>query len=177
MSVTSQVTGAGSRSGAAGAREDDDGTAGEGEGTLEVELAHARWRHFAWAMLGCALGMFFLTGFGPAGAFIGVLLLVGGLMAARSFIRTLVYPAGTISLRDQDIVLPPAICAAMRVTVPLGEVRHAYFLRRALPWTTSGPVLILETQRGVFHYPRDWFAADSDQRRLASTLNRRLGHL
>ncbi len=43
--------------------------------------------------------------------------------------------------------------------------------------STTGPVLVLETKKGVFEYPRDWFAEGSDQRRVVLALNRRLGHL
>lgn len=174
MSVSSP--GIGAETSKAAARAFDDGTAGD-EPTLEVELQHARWRHFAWAVVCCALGGFLIWRLGPVGKAIGAFTLFVGLMAGRAFVRTLVHPAGTISLGDEALQLTPEPCAGTRVRVALDDVRHAYFLRRALPWTTSGPVLVLETSRGVYTYPRDWFATDSDQRRLASALNRRLGRL
>jgi hypothetical protein len=59
--------------------------------------------------------------------------------------------------------------------MPVADLRHAYLLRRALPWNHTGPVLVVETRRGVFQYPRDWFGAENDQKRLSQALNRRLG--
>ena len=38
-------------------------------------------------------------------------------------------------------------------------------------------VLVVETARGVFEYPRDWFAGDNDQKGIVTALNRRLGRL
>jgi hypothetical protein len=35
--------------------------------------------------------------------------------------------------------------------------------------------LVIETSDERFVYPRDWFASDSDQRRVAHALGRRLG--
>lgn len=154
-----------------------DGRASDDERRLEITLEHARWRHFAWAALGVGLGLLLIFGVGHTVAWIGLALCAGGVLAAQAFARTLLHPAGVITLSDTEIALPPALCAGVSITLPLGDVRHAYFLRRALPWTTSGPVLVVETARGVFTFPRDWFAADSDQRRIATSLNRRLGRL
>jgi len=147
------------------------------ETTLQVELAAARWRHFAWAAAGVALGVLMIVRMGAFGLALGSLVLLAGLVAGRSFVKTLMHAPGTIAVREAEVMLPEQICSAHPVTVPLGDLRHAYFLRRNLPWNHTGPVLVVETQRGVFQYPRDWFIGEGDQRRVWTTLNRRLGRL
>ncbi len=90
---------------------------------------------------------------------------------------TLLHPAGVISIRKDEIVLPPKLCAAGTVTIPFGELQNAYVLSRSVPFYTTAPLLVVETRRGVFEYPRDWFVAESDQRRVSRTLNRRMGRI
>jgi hypothetical protein len=140
-----------------------------------VPLASSRWRHFAWALVGLGLGVLFLALFGPVGKALGALIAVGGGLAARRFARTLAREAGAIRLGDAQLELPAGPCLAATDVVPLGDVRYAYLLRRSTPFLTSGPVLVVETSRGPFAYPRDWFETDADQRRLAAHINRRLG--
>jgi hypothetical protein len=149
----------------------------EREITLEVELTAARWRHLAWAVAGLVIGGLMIVRMGQFGLIAGGLVVIAGLLAGKSFVRTLLHPPGTIAVRDAEVALPAELCSGNTVTVPVDEVRHAYFLRRALPWNHTGPVLVVETQRGVFQYPRDWFAGESDQRRVWSSLNRRLGRV
>lgn len=147
------------------------------ETTLDVELTAARWRHLAWAAAGLVIGTLMIVRMGQFGLVAGAAVVVAGLFAGKSFVKTLLHPPGTISVRDAEVALPSELCSGVTVKVPVGEVRHAYFLRRALPWNHTGPVLVVETQRGVFQYPRDWFVGESDQRRVWSSLNRRLGRL
>jgi hypothetical protein len=149
----------------------------ERETTLDVELAAARWRHLAWALAGLGIGGLMIARMGQFGLIAGGAVVIAGLFAVKSFVKTLLHAPGTISVRDGEIALPSELCSGHTVTVPVDELRHAYFLRRALPWNHTGPVLVVETRRGVFHYPRDWFAGESDQRRVWSSLNRRLGRL
>ena len=107
----------------------------------------------------------------------GVLLLALGAVHAYRFVRTLLHEAGRIELRDDSVVLPDALCREGAHTVPYDQIRHAFFLRRAVSWSQTGPVLVVETSERAFMYPRDWFSSDSDQRRVALALNRRLGRL
>lgn len=145
------------------------------ETTLEVELEASRWRHLLWGAIGLAIGALMIIRMGELGLILGSIVGILGALSARSFIMTLLHDPGTIAVREDEVVLPEQICSGNSVTVPLGELRHAYLLRRALPWNHSGPVLVVETGRGVFQYPRDWFAAEADQKRVSQTLNRRLG--
>jgi hypothetical protein len=100
-----------------------------------------------------------------------------GAFNLKSFAMTLVNGAGRIVVGDDQVVLPRGLCRGEPVTLALDAVRHAYFLRRAVPWTRAGPLLVVETVDRVFTYPRDWFASDVDQQQVAATLNRRLGRL
>jgi hypothetical protein len=78
---------------------------------------------------------------------------------------SLLHPPGTIALGERTVVLPVSLCAGKSVEVSFGELKHAYILRRALPWMTQGPVLVVETAQGTYEYPRDWFSGEADQRR------------
>jgi hypothetical protein len=145
--------------------------------TLEVELRHARLRHLGWALAGLVLGAMAVVKLGPIGKMVGVGIILGGLWAARGFVLTLLHAAGVIAIREDEVVLTPWVCAGRSVVVPVGEVHHAYFLRRAVPWTTTGPILVIETSAGAFTFPRDWFHSESDQTDVARVLNRRLGRI
>jgi hypothetical protein len=149
-----------------------------GDDPLEVELEHSRWRHFAWAAVFGLFAAFLL--FRVGGFVAGALGLVAAGLLARSgysFGLTYLRPAGRILLRGTELQLPPRLHAPAQLTLPLGDVKHAYLLRRAVGWTTPGPLLVVETARGRFEYPRDWFSSETDQRRVASVVSKRLGHI
>ncbi len=146
-------------------------------GPTAVDLEHARMRHLTWCAVGVLLGGVLLLKLGIVGKLIGIALLVLGAIAGRAFVMTLLHSAGRIEVNEDDVTLPRGLCHAKAETLPVSDLRHAYFLRRAVPWTRSGPLLVVETSQGVFSYPRDWFATDSDQRRIAMALNHRLGRL
>lgn len=154
--------------GAAAARQESDGE-------FQVELEHGRWRHFGWLAVGGALGVFLLLKLGTVGKGVGVVLIALAIVNLVRFARTLVRPAGAIAVGGESVVLPAGLCSRESHTIPYGGVRHAFFLRRAVPWTRTGPILIIETERGVFSYPRDWFTSDSDQRRIAHAIHRHIG--
>jgi hypothetical protein len=155
----------------------DDDRRGDDDGDLDVSLEHSRGRNFVTAVLGLGLGVLAVWGLGWLGRIvIGGLLLGYGLRAAWAFVETLRHDPGRIAILGEELHLTPRLCAGTTLVVKLGDVRHAYLLKRAVPWTKSGPILILETQSGVFEYPRDWFPKDGDhQRRVAHALNARLG--
>jgi hypothetical protein len=156
------------RRAAAAARHDEGGD-------FQVALEHGRWRHFGWLAVGGALGVFLVWKLGTVGKGLGVILILLGLVNLFRFARTLIRPAGAIAVTGDGVRLPDGLCSGQVHTVPYGGVRHAFFLRRAVPWTRTGPILVIETERGTFSYPRDWFTSDSDQRRIATAIHRRLG--
>lgn len=149
----------------------------EAETTLEIELAGSRWKHFFWGVIGIGVGLFVGIHMGSIGWVIGGLVALGGFNAAWAFAKTLMHPPGTVVVRDNELVVPVGVSTGDSSKMPPGDVRNAYVLRRALPWNQSGPILVIETKRGVFELPREWFAGDGDQRRIAAALNRRLGRI
>jgi hypothetical protein len=162
------------------------------ETTLAIELQHSRSRHLLWGVVGLGAAVFVAIKMGSLGLVLGAICAAYGLGAAWAFVQTLLHPPGTIAVRAtelpgkgtpfrearaDEVDLPTKLCSGTQMTLSIDEVKHAYLLRRALPWNQTGPVLVVETARGVFEYPRDWFAGDNDQRRIATALNRRLGVL
>ena len=155
----------------------DDGRERERETTLELELAGSRYKHLLWAIVGLGVGLAVALHMGSIGWAIGGLVAAGGASSAWAFVRTLLHTPGTIAVRDDVIVLPVGVSSGKEASLPPAELRHAYVLRRALPWNQSTPVLVVETKRGVYEFPREWFGGESDQRRVAAALNRRLGRI
>jgi hypothetical protein len=137
---------------------------------LQVGLEHARWRHFGWALAGLVPGGFLIWKLGAVGQGIGAVFVLAGLWAAWHFARTLVFPAGTIVIDSKRVSLPRGLCRGGTIDLAIDEVRHAYFLRRAVPWTRAAPVLVIETEREAHMFPRDWFVTEADQRRIVSRL-------
>jgi hypothetical protein len=142
---------------------------------LVVPLYHARWRHFIWAVILGGLGGVLVASFGGTGRIVGLVLVALAVSPTLEFVRTLAHEAGAIGVSAQAVKLPPRVCAGRHADVPLDCVKHAYFVRRELPFMTTGPLLVVETTHGSFAYPRDWFASESDQRRLVLSINRRIG--
>jgi len=170
--VTGAETEAGTERRSKGGRRKRDAASGP----TDVGLEHSRWRALSWTVAGLIVGLVLVIKLGSVGKAVGIILCLASLLPARNFIMTLLHAPGRIRVDDAEVSLPRGLCRSGPVTLPRTEVRHAYFLRRAVPWTRTGPLLIIETAKGVFQYPRDWFATDSDQRRVAAALNRQPGH-
>jgi hypothetical protein len=152
------------------------GTTGRRRGAvtlpLEVQLEHARWRNFAWAAAGIVVAALLIGLLATVFKWLGALLLAVSGIGVWAFVMTLLHPPGRIRVSEAEVSLARGLCRGVEVTLPLDRVRHAFLLRRA---TRTGPLLVVETDDGVFTYPRDWFGSDSDQRRVALALNQRLG--
>jgi hypothetical protein len=142
--------------------------------TVAIHLEHGRGRNLTWMVTGLAAGAALLFIFGVVGKVIGLLLLIMAILSGISAARTLRHEPGTIRVAADHVELPEGLCRGHTEKVPLGEVRHAYTLRRALPFGRTGPLLVVETARGNFAYARDWFASESDQRRVEMAINRRI---
>jgi len=169
LSASSRTTGAKPVSAAKSADDADTG------GPVEMALEHQRGRHLFWGGLGLLLGLFLLWRMGPFGLVAGAIVLLFSYPSVRLTLLSLRNDPGKIAVGEAEVVLPEGLCVGRTVIVPIGDVKHAYLLRRALPLMTHGPVLVVETARGTFEYPRDWFGQEGDQRRVAQALNRRLG--
>lgn len=139
--------------------------------SVEVLLVHARWRHFTWSLASLVIGGVLLFKLGTVGKMMGGLVIVLAARSAYQFIRTLRHPAGTIRVSRDQIILPDGLCQGTEQTLDIEKTHHAFMLRRAVPWTQTAPVLIIETDDRAFTYPRDWFASESDQRRVLQTID------
>ncbi len=153
-------------------REDELPVVGPG-GRLEIALEHMRYRHLSWMAFGLVFGALLIWKLGTVGVWVGVALMVVGAVATYSFVRTLLFPPGTIAIDDSKVELPRGLCKGAPVTFKLTEVAHAYLLRRSVPWTRAAPVLVIEAGGRAFSYPRDWFMTEADQRRIVRDLHAR----
>ena len=158
-----------------GAAARERGREATGRETLEIHLEHARWRHFGWMVFGLVSGVLLVWIFGVVAKVIGVVLLLIALLAGYGFARTLLYTPGRIVIGDGALLLPAGLCRGIEHRFALGDVRHAFFLRRAVPWTRASPILVVEVGDRAFSYPRDWFVTERQQRRVADAINLHLG--
>lgn len=143
--------------------------------SVEIPLEHARWRHLGWGGFGLVAGLLLVLKFGIVGQVIGGLLLLVAARNAYLFARTLLFESGTIVVDAERVVLPLGLCQGKSDTLTMGEVRHAFCLRRAVPWTRTAPLLIVETSKRAYVYPRDWFGSENDQYRILRTIRHHLG--
>lgn len=142
---------------------------------VEVQMVHARWKNFVWGVFGVGLGVFLAINMGSIGWVLAALVWGGTITNIKLFVQTFLNPPGRIVIGAEEMLLPTGLCAGDPQAVPTSDLRHAYLLRRAIPWNTTPPILVIETQRGVFEYERHWFPNEGDQRLVSTALNRRLG--
>jgi hypothetical protein len=150
------------------------GKSSKSEGPFEVTLVHARNTHLGWAIVALAVGVLLVWKLAIVGQALGVISLVFAAFAARSFAMTLLNPPGTIRVEDDRVELPVGLCRGKSDALPYEQIKHVFFLRRAVPWTRAGPVLVVETADLAFTYPRDWFSSESEQRRVLRGIHRKL---
>lgn len=138
---------------------------GRGE-SVTVYLASDRNRRVSWMLFGCVLGGLLLWKFGTVAAAIGLLLLAIGLYHGWFFAQTLMHEPGAVSVDAKQVTLPRGLCRGTPERLAASALTSAYFLRRAVPWNRSAPVLVIEADGRAFVYPRDWFSSEADQRRI-----------
>ena len=141
---------------------------------FEIELVHARRSHLGWALVELVLGVLLVWKLAIVGQVVGVVFLALGAWTARSFILTLLHAPGTIKVGADQVALPVGLCRGKTRELPLAEVKHVFFLRRAVPWTRAAPVLVIETADRAYTYPRDWFASEADQHMVLRGLHKRI---
>ena len=151
-------------------REDTDQPAADSGGRVSVDLAHTRGSHLRWTLVGGGLGVACVLMLGTLGKVLGLVLLVLAAWAAFKLVLTYRHPPGTIVIDGDDVSLPRGLCQGEPSKHKRGEVTAAYFLRRSVPWTRAAPVLVVEAGGKAYAYPRDWFASESDQRRVLDAL-------
>ncbi len=140
-------------------------------------MVHARRSHISWMLACLALGLLLLWKLAIIGKIVGVLLLVISAVSGFRFVRTLLNEPGTIRVDRDAVALPVGLCRGRSLDLSVDDLKHAFFLRRAVPWNRAGPILVVEAGDEVLTYPRDWFASDAEQRRVLEALNQRLGRM
>jgi hypothetical protein len=119
---------------------------------------------------GLVIGALLLSTFGTVAAAAGGILIALGLYHTWFFIRTLRHRAGAVTIDSRTISLPTGLCHRQPSPMAAETLAAAYFLRSAVPWNRSAPVLVIEAGGRAFMYPRDWFASEADQRRIMHAL-------
>lgn len=140
--------------------------------TVTVQLEAPRRRLINWAIFGIGFGAVIVWKLGTVGVWTGWVLIALGVYRAYLLAMTLIYPAGTIEIRDNKIVLPRRIHRPHPLVVEPGAIAAVYFLRRSVPWNRAAPVLVVELESRALLYPRDWFASEADQRQIVHALLR-----
>lgn len=139
---------------------------------LQVALEHGRSKHMGWAIFGLVAGAALLIKLGTIGQAVGVILIATALYQSYKAALTFMNPPGTFKVSGDEIVVPTGLCRGRDLTLAPSDLPHAFLLRRAVPWTMAGPLLVVESGGKSYAFPRDWFASDSDQRRVERALNR-----
>lgn len=143
---------------------------------VEVVLEPQTWRHAGWAGFHLVVGSVLIYGLGSVGKGLGVLLLILGGLRGYKFARGILAPPGRLKVGVDPVELPAGLSVASADEIAVDSIKQVFYLRRALPWTQASPVLVVETADDtIYTYPRDWFASDSDQRRVARTLAEQIG--
>jgi len=154
------------------ARADKDRARTSARGTVEIELELSRQRVIGWTVFGLLLGVLLIWKLGTVGVWVGVGLVILGLVRAWQLVQTFLYPPGTIRVTEHEVVLPRGLCLPRPVQVKPADVTAVYFLRRSVPWNRSAPVLVIEVGPKAMAFPRDWFASEADQRHVVHALLR-----
>ncbi len=139
-------------------------------GSVEIELEVTRQRQAMWAIGGTIGGLLLVLKLGTVGVWAGYVLIVLGLFRAYQLVQTFLVPPGTIRVTDAEVVLPRGLHRTKPIKVPASDVTAAYFLRRSVPFNRSAPLLVIELGERAMAFPRDWFASESDQRKVLNAL-------
>ncbi|MCP4446472.1 MAG: hypothetical protein GY811_14170 [Myxococcales bacterium] len=141
---------------------------------IKITLLHGRGRHLGWVLFGGIAGGLLLWRFGSIGQALGLLLLAIAIQQGYRLAQTVLHAAGTFQVDGENVLVPTGLCSGAELKLQRSQIDHVFFLRRSVPWTQAGPLLIIETEGKSYSFPRDWFASDSDQRRVEMALNRQL---
>jgi hypothetical protein len=144
------------------------------KGVVTVELEHNRWNNFGWGLFLLAISALFITRFGITGKSFALLFVAFGIRNGYRFVQTLLRPPGRILVEKTDVELPRGLCRDNPVQCKRADVKHAFMLRRSVPWGRTGPVLVVELDNLALVYPRNWFHSDADQERIALALTAEL---
>ena len=105
--------------------------------TVEIELTHARWKNFTWGVFGIGLGVFLAVNMGSIAWLLAAIVWASSYPNVKAFVQTFLSPPGKIVIAGNDMILPVGLCAGDPMSVPVGDLKHAYLLRRAIPYLRS----------------------------------------
>ena len=111
---------------------------------------------------------------GTIGQVLGILFAISAVFQGLRLARILRHRPGTFNVSSSEIHMPTGLCSGETLTLSDGQLQHAFFIRKTVPWTQAGPVLVVEADDKAYSFPRDWFASDSDQLRVARAMRRHL---
>jgi hypothetical protein len=131
---------------------------------VQVEFELPRQRLGGWTIFGLVVGALLIHGLGTVGVWAGIALVATGAYNAWQLIQTWIHRPGTISVSENEVVLPRGLCRPRPVVVAPRDITSIYFLRRSVPWNRAAPVLIVELGEQAMAFPRDWFASEAEQR-------------
>jgi hypothetical protein len=154
------------------ARRDEAPAKDAAKGSLAIELEVSRNRFAGWTIFGLVFGALLIWKLGTVGQWVGVVLMLLGVLRGWQLLQTFLHPPGTIIVGDDEVVLPRGLCMSRPIRVPSKDVTAVYFLRRSVPWNRSAPVLVIELGPKAMAFPRDWFASEADQRHIIHALLR-----
>ena len=115
-----------------------------------------------------------LVKLGTIGQIIGAAVALSAIFKVLKVYQTVVNQPGTFQVSDSEIVVPTGLCSGQSLSLKDTQLQHAFFIRKAVPWTQAGPILVIEAEDKAYSFPRDWFASDSDQLRVARALHQRI---
>jgi len=150
------------------------GSRAEDKGPLEISLRPARGKHVGWALIGLLIGFLFLFAVG-GGAGVGFGL-AAGVWGAYHVYRIALFTFGrrqVVRIDDERAELPRGPVGDKVTSIAPGEIKHAFFLRRSVPLFQASPVLVVEVGDEALTFPRDWFASEGDQERVAAAIRAR----
>lgn len=146
------------------------GSAPDPDEPVVVALMPLPGKSHAWAAFCIVFGALLIAKLATVAQWIGAVLVgLGVLLAVRSVLG-LVFPAGVLRVDADAVSLPRGRNRPGPVRVPRSAVTAAYLLRHATPWMHTAPVLVVEAAGRAYLYPRDYFASESDQRRVVDAL-------
>jgi hypothetical protein len=107
---------------------------------------------------------------GTVGVWVGCFLIALGAYRLVRLGLSLRHPPGAIVVTADEVELPRGLAVPGPLKVAPADVTAVYFLRRAVPWNRSAPVLVVEVGPRALAFPRDWFASEADQRHAVHAL-------
>lgn len=123
-------------------------------------------------MFGILFGALLAWKLGTVAVWVGIVLITVGVFRLWEVAQSFMHAPGTILVTDTQVTLPRGLSLGKPLQVAPSDITAVYFLRRAVPWNRSAPVLVVELGAQAIAYPRDWFASEADQRHVVHALLR-----